>query len=349
VSSEIRKVAAAVVSASGDRLLVVRKRGRDVYILPGGKPEGDESAEQTLRRELREELGVGATRLEPLMSVRDVAAFEEVALSMEVFTAVLDGEPSPSAEIAELAWVPGEHEQSGLRLATGVTRHVLPRLFPPSAAAGPVALLFSGGRDSTAVAVHLRQQGHPLRLLTFQSGLGTDEGLLALRLRELDRAWPTGAYSVHSSTVAGLVREICFRDLADDIRADGRQLILLGEAVAMLIEGVRYCLREHVGTLAMGASGYQAHYPEQQPESLRLFGDFCAEFDVRFITPAAQWASELYVKDQLRLVGLSAKSLESASTLADLDDFPPSEAVQAYLGRKLKVARALLHDGRGSS
>lgn len=347
MSNEIRKVAAAVLSEYGDRLLVVRKRGRDVFILPGGKPEDGESAEQTLRRELREELGVGALRLEPLMSVQDVAAFEDVALRMEVLTAVLDAEPFPSSEIEELAWVTADHERGGLRLASGITRHVLPRLFPRPAEPTPVALLFSGGRDSTAVAVQLRELGHPLQLLTFRSGLGSDEGLLPLRVAELGRAWPQSAFSVHTFNVAGLVREICFRDIAEDIRLDGRQLILLGEAVAMLTEAVRFCVREGVGTLAMGATGYQAHYPEQQPQSLRMFEEFCDAFGVRFITPAATWDSELFVKDELRMAGLSTKSLESASTLADLDDRPPPDAVQAYLSRKLAAARAFVSAGWG--
>jgi 8-oxo-dGTP diphosphatase len=49
--------ALAIVEAG--RLLVVSKKAApDVFYLPGGKPEAGESAEQTLIRELAEELGV---------------------------------------------------------------------------------------------------------------------------------------------------------------------------------------------------------------------------------------------------------------------------------------------------
>jgi 8-oxo-dGTP diphosphatase len=51
----IHKVGLAVVS--GDRLLVVRKRGTGTFILPGGKPEGSEGDLATLAREVDEELG----------------------------------------------------------------------------------------------------------------------------------------------------------------------------------------------------------------------------------------------------------------------------------------------------
>lgn len=336
----IRKVGAAVLSADGQRLLVVRKRGRDVFILPGGKPEPGEDPRRTLDRELREELGVGVLTAEPLLSVADTAVFEDVPLEMEVYLAVLDGAPAAGAEIEELAYVPADHAASGLRLATGITKHVLPALHPATAT-GRVALLFSGGRDSTAVAVGLHDAGHPLDLLCFRSGLGTDSGLQAIRVAELERLWPADAFQVHVLPVAGLVRELCFRDLVEDILADRRQLILLGEALAMLARAIGFCRDRGVASIAMGASGYQRRYPEQRPETLEAFGGLCAEFGIEFLTPGTAWKGELEVKDRLRVAGLSAKSLESESLLADLDDDPPDEAVLAFLRRKMPTVRAL--------
>jgi 8-oxo-dGTP pyrophosphatase MutT (NUDIX family) len=59
-------VAAAIVEA-GQLLVVSKKAAPDVFYLPGGKPEAGESAEQTLIRELGEELGVVPTELIPLL------------------------------------------------------------------------------------------------------------------------------------------------------------------------------------------------------------------------------------------------------------------------------------------
>jgi 8-oxo-dGTP pyrophosphatase MutT (NUDIX family) len=51
------------------------RAGPDVFFLPGGKPEAGESAEQTLFRELSEELGVVPAGLTLLGQVDEVAAW----------------------------------------------------------------------------------------------------------------------------------------------------------------------------------------------------------------------------------------------------------------------------------
>jgi len=63
------RVAAAVVMRDGDLLLTQRPPGDPLefqWELPGGKIESGETPEHALTREIREELGVGATPLEVL-------------------------------------------------------------------------------------------------------------------------------------------------------------------------------------------------------------------------------------------------------------------------------------------
>src|SRR5262245_57316466 len=55
------KVRSAALIVRDGRVLLNRLRGDDVWMLPGGTGEFGESAEETLRRELREELGVDAS------------------------------------------------------------------------------------------------------------------------------------------------------------------------------------------------------------------------------------------------------------------------------------------------
>ncbi|HEY3472654.1 MAG TPA: NUDIX domain-containing protein [Amycolatopsis sp.] len=91
------------------RLLSVRTAGKAKFYLPGGKREPGEGDVGGLCREIREELGV---ELDPL-SFRFFAVLEEQAdgfadgrlVRMTCYTADHSGEPTPSREIAEAAWL----------------------------------------------------------------------------------------------------------------------------------------------------------------------------------------------------------------------------------------------------
>jgi 8-oxo-dGTP diphosphatase len=72
-------VAAALVQNATGELLLVRKRGTDFFMLPGGKMEPDETPIEALARELREELGTTFQRSE--------------ARPLDVFTAAAANEP----------------------------------------------------------------------------------------------------------------------------------------------------------------------------------------------------------------------------------------------------------------
>ena|SRR5579864_5555870 len=98
------RVAAAAVIVDGRLLLVSKAAAPGVFYLPGGKPEPGESAEECLRREVREELGVQLTSLAFHETVHAPAALEGVPMTMEVFRAELSGEPSACGEIARIAW-----------------------------------------------------------------------------------------------------------------------------------------------------------------------------------------------------------------------------------------------------
>jgi 8-oxo-dGTP diphosphatase len=114
----IRIVAAVVVDDHG-RLLVVRKRGTTAFMQPGGKLEPGESPVDALRREVREELGVGVTDVQELGHHTAIAANEPGhCVAADLFLVGLDGEPQIAAEIEEMAWIdpqaPGDIELAPL-------------------------------------------------------------------------------------------------------------------------------------------------------------------------------------------------------------------------------------------
>jgi 8-oxo-dGTP pyrophosphatase MutT (NUDIX family) len=99
----IRK--SGLVYVRDGRLLVLRKKGTDLLILPGGSVEPGESAVAGLHREIFEELGAEVTDLRPWGTIRDRAAFEKgVLVEIEAYTGRLQGAPVARAEIGEVIW-----------------------------------------------------------------------------------------------------------------------------------------------------------------------------------------------------------------------------------------------------
>lgn len=133
MAGEVLAVVAAAIVVRG-RLLVVSKRvAPEVFQLPGGKPEPGEDPEETLLRELDEELGCRPAITRPLGVVEDVAALEGGPMRMTVYNAeLLPGQvPAPAAELAELRWLPlagRAAEADSTLLAPAVRGQVIPLL-----------------------------------------------------------------------------------------------------------------------------------------------------------------------------------------------------------------------------
>ena len=74
----------ALLHVQDRRVLVARSRGKDRWYLPGGKREPGETDEQTLRREIREELGVDVLP----GTLHHVGTYEGVAHGQQLGTRV---------------------------------------------------------------------------------------------------------------------------------------------------------------------------------------------------------------------------------------------------------------------
>ncbi len=124
----VLRVAAAIITDSDGRTLLVRKRGGSAFMQAGGKIERGESAVDALSRELREEIGLeldlGAT--EYLGSFRAEAANEpDTVIRAEVFALTTTLELSASGEIEELLWIDTD-EPDGVELAPLTRDTILP-------------------------------------------------------------------------------------------------------------------------------------------------------------------------------------------------------------------------------
>ena len=122
------EVVTALIRDDQGRVLVVRKRGTDRFMLPGGKPAPGETFAETLARELDEELGLH------LMGAEWFGRFEAAAANEpgrrvvgQVHRAVVEGEPHPAAEVVEFKWI-GARGPFPVPLAPLLETQILPAL-----------------------------------------------------------------------------------------------------------------------------------------------------------------------------------------------------------------------------
>jgi len=122
------EIVTALVRDRHRHVLLVRKRGTESFMQPGGKREPGESDLDALARELREELGCGivpgsATKLGVFQAPAANEPGQQVRAA--VYAVRLAGEIVCQAEIEEHAWI-DPREPTGRTLAVLARDTVLP-------------------------------------------------------------------------------------------------------------------------------------------------------------------------------------------------------------------------------
>jgi 8-oxo-dGTP diphosphatase len=127
MTREITKIGLAVMD--GDRVLLVKKRGSNFLILPGGKPEKNETDVQALSREIEEELGCHLVSDPIFLGIfsDEAAGMPGVSVTIRLYAGSVVGTPIPNAEIESIVWwAATEHYDS--TLAPSLKNSILPFL-----------------------------------------------------------------------------------------------------------------------------------------------------------------------------------------------------------------------------
>lgn len=204
----------------------------------------------------------------------------------------------------------------------------------------PVAIMFSGGRDSTLAAAFYAEQSHALHLLTFDQSCRIPDDVVRARVSELRRRWPDTHTVWAPLSVSKALRDIALIDLIDDAKRYHKNLICLGSALAMIARSIEYCRSRRISILAAGYSGYQTHFPEQSDTAVQFFSTFAREYGIELRCPSRTRQAEEESKELLDALGLSTKALEPTSmwdwTYAENVD---PDLIRQYLTDKRPIAQ----------
>lgn len=125
---EVYKIGAIIIKDR--KLLVVKEKNLDLLISPGGKPEGNETPQKTLRRELKEELNVEPISIKPWREFNSETASKENYdwITMDAYFVEIDGKIKPSSEIEDFYWIGKDYKQKNIKLAPLLEKHIVPKL-----------------------------------------------------------------------------------------------------------------------------------------------------------------------------------------------------------------------------
>lgn len=121
------KIAGLIIK--NKKLLMCRKYNESHLIMPGGRIKENETKEQTLARELKEELGIKLVSMKPF-ATKEAKHFQDKnkIVRMEMFFVEIKGEPQAASEINGIAWVDSSYKKKGIKLASINEDFTIPEL-----------------------------------------------------------------------------------------------------------------------------------------------------------------------------------------------------------------------------
>ncbi|MBW2981926.1 NUDIX domain-containing protein [Candidatus Woesearchaeota archaeon] len=122
---EIHKIAAVVIR--DNKFLMVRKVGKDIWTNLGGKPEQGESEDQTLLREIKEEIHCDAEIIKKLGDFKAKAVFDDAIVKLSTYLVDLKGDIKlDDPELEECRFISKNYKEKGIKFPESIEKQILP-------------------------------------------------------------------------------------------------------------------------------------------------------------------------------------------------------------------------------
>ncbi len=123
------KVRVGAIILKENKLLLVSAKGREEFWSPGGKIEENETDEECLKRELKEELGVQLVACKFYKEYMRKSFYHNYMLKSKMYIVSIKGEPKPTAEIANIHWLTKEEfEKKKIMIIPIINEELIPDL-----------------------------------------------------------------------------------------------------------------------------------------------------------------------------------------------------------------------------
>lgn len=149
-----------------------------------------------------------------------------------------------------------------------------------------IALMFSGGLDSTASALKLASLYDEIHLLSFTTTYGHYRiKSTKKRFKELEKSHPK-KYKHNIHDIRHIFEDISISSLSKDYsRFRSGFIWCLGCKLSMHVATIAYCIKNNIKEVADGSSGSTSEMVEQMPFTISLFKTLYSGYNIRFKTP----------------------------------------------------------------
>ncbi len=121
----IHKIAAVVIQ--DNKFLMVRKKGKDVWTSLGGHPEVGETEEQSLLREIKEEMGCDAKIEHKIGDFEAPAAHDDATVRLSVYLVTLIGKiVFEDPELEEYRFIDKNYKKENIKLPGSIIQKIIP-------------------------------------------------------------------------------------------------------------------------------------------------------------------------------------------------------------------------------